>query len=228
MAAVDEGVRKEGGFYLFTLRLVPVFPFFMVNLAMALTPIATLRFALVSQVGMLPGTFVYVNAGTQLGRIESLAGILSPSLIGAFALLGLLPLVAKRTIDLLRAHKVYRRFSRPRRFDYNLVVIGAGSGGLVSAYIAAAIKAKVALVEKQAMGGDCLYTGCVPSKALIRSATLASHIARAGEFGLRDARAEVDFAAVMERVQAVIVKVAPHDSVERYSKLGVDCIEGEP
>ena len=227
MTVLNEGVRKEGGFYLFTLRLVPVFPFFVVNLAMALTPIAISRFYFVSQLGMLPATFVYVNAGTQLGRIESLAGVVSPGLIGAFVLLGLFPLLAKRFIEWLRARKVYRRFTRPRRFDYNLVVIGAGSGGLVSSYIAAAIKAKVALVEKHAMGGDCLNTGCVPSKALIRSAKVLSYIGRAREFGLGRASVEFDFATVMQRVQNVIAKVAPHDSIERYTKLGVDCVEGE-
>jgi len=111
--------------------------------------------------------------------------------------------------------------------DYNIIVIGAGSGGLVSAYIAAAVKAKVALIECHKMGGDCLNTGCVPSKALIRTASLLSMIERHKEFGLKNASAEFNFAEVMERVQRVISKVEPHDSVERYTSLGVECIQGE-
>src|SRR6185369_9242870 len=94
----------------------------------------------------------------------------SLGLLGAFALLGIFPLVAKRVLDALKARRVYARWQKPARFDRNLIVIGAGSAGLVSAYIAAAVKAKVTLVEKHQMGGDCLNTGCVPSKALLKSA----------------------------------------------------------
>lgn len=115
---------------------------------------------------------------------------------------------------------------KPKKFDNNLVVIGAGSGGLVTAYIAAAVKAKVTLVEKHLMGGDCLNTGCVPSKALIRSAKFLSHISRSKEFGIKSATVEFDFAEVMERVQNIVKTVAPHDSIERYTELGVDVIIG--
>lgn len=115
---------------------------------------------------------------------------------------------------------------KPKKFDYNVVVIGAGSGGLVSSYIAAVVKAKVALIEKHAMGGDCLNTGCVPSKALLRSAKMLSYAKRATEFGFTKTTVEFDFAAVMDRVQRVIQEIAPHDSVERYTKLGVECISG--
>ena len=110
---------------------------------------------------------------------------------------------------------------------YNLVVIGGGSAGLVSAYIAAAVKARVALIERHKMGGDCLNTGCVPSKALIRTASLLSMIQRHKEFGLKSATVEFDFGEVMDRVQRVIKKVEPHDSVERYTALGVECFQGE-
>ncbi|WP_286164463.1 bifunctional TVP38/TMEM64 family protein/FAD-dependent oxidoreductase [Azoarcus sp. DN11] len=226
LAPINAGVEKDGGFYLFTLRLVPAFPFFVINLAMGLTPIRTRTFYWVSQLGMLPATFVYVNAGTRLAQIDSLAGIVSPGLLASFALLGIFPLVARKLVDAVRARKVYAGWQRPGHFDRNLVVIGAGAAGLVSSYIAAAVKAKVTLVEKHKMGGDCLNTGCVPSKALIRSAKLLSHIRRAKEFGIRDARADFDFADVMERVQAIIRTVEPHDSVERYRGLGVDVIEG--
>ncbi len=227
LRTVNREVERDGAFYLFTLRLVPAFPFFVINLVMGLTPIRTLTFAWVSQVGMLAGTIVYVNAGTQIAQIDSLAGLLSPTLMGSFVLLGLFPLIARKIIEHAQARKVLRGVPRPARFDRNLIVIGAGSGGLVSAYIAAAVKAKVTLIEKHRMGGDCLNTGCVPSKALIRSAKLAAHIRRAEEFGLRKASAEVDFSAVMERVQEVVKRVEPHDSIERYQGLGVEVIEGE-
>ena len=226
LAALNAGMARDGAFYLFTLRLVPVLPFFVINLAIGLTRIRPLTFYGVSQLGMLPGTLVYVNAGTQLGRIDSLAGIVSPGLLGALVLLGVFPLVARRLGDALRARKVYAGWARPRRFDRNLVVIGGGSAGLVTAYIAAAVRAKVTLVEQGDMGGDCLNTGCVPSKALIRSARFLSQVARAPEFGVRSASAEVDFADLMERVQRVVRTIAPHDSVERYTALGVDVAQG--
>jgi len=226
LRAINTGIEREGGFYLFTLRLVPVFPFFVINLVMGLTAIRTRTFYWVSQVGMLLGTIVYVNAGTQLAKIESLSGILSPAVLGSFALLGIFPLIAKKITERLRGRKVYAGWNKPPCFERNLIVIGAGSAGLVTAYIAAAVKAKVTLVEKHKLGGDCLNTGCVPSKALIRSAKLLSHLRRSREFGIREAKAEFDFADVMERVQSVIKTVAPHDSVERYTELGVEVIEG--
>jgi dihydrolipoamide dehydrogenase len=228
LAAINAGVDKDGGFYLFALRLVPIFPFFVINLLMGLTRIRAWTFYWVSQLGMLAGTAVYVNVGTQLAQVDSLAGVLSPGLLLSFALLGLFPLVAKKVVDTIKARKVYARWAhlKPRSFDYNMAVIGAGSAGLVSAYIAAATKAKVALIEKHRMGGDCLNTGCVPSKALIRSAKLLSHIARSKEMGIAEASARFDFADVMERVQRVVTAIEPHDSVERYTGLGVECIEG--
>ncbi|MCC4118166.1 FAD-dependent oxidoreductase [Aromatoleum toluclasticum] len=226
LRAINTGIQKEGGFYLFTLRLVPLFPFFVINLVMGLTPIRTRTFYWVSQVGMLAGTLVYVNAGTQLSQLESLSGILSPALLASFALLGIFPLIAKKAIELVKARRVYAGWRKPAAFDRNLVVIGAGAAGLVTSYIAAAVKAKVTLVEAHKMGGDCLNTGCMPSKALIRSAKLLSHVRRAKEFGIRDAQADFDFAEVMERVQSVIRTVEPHDSIERYTGLGVDVVEG--
>jgi pyruvate/2-oxoglutarate dehydrogenase complex dihydrolipoamide dehydrogenase (E3) component/uncharacterized membrane protein YdjX (TVP38/TMEM64 family) len=227
LGAIDEGVRRDGAFYLFTLRLIPIFPFFLVNLVMGLTPIATRTFYWVSQVGMLAGTLVYVNAGTELAKIDSLKGLLSPGLIGSFVLLGLFPLIAKKIVDAVAARRVYAGWTRPPKFDRNLVVIGAGSGGLVSAYIAAAVKAKVSLVERHRMGGDCLNTGCVPSKALLRSAKLLSQARHAKDYGIRRMDADFDFADVMDRVQRVVRTIEPHDSVERYAGLGVDVIEGE-
>jgi pyruvate/2-oxoglutarate dehydrogenase complex dihydrolipoamide dehydrogenase (E3) component/uncharacterized membrane protein YdjX (TVP38/TMEM64 family) len=226
LAAIDDGVRREGGFYLFTLRLVPAFPFFLVNLLFGLTAMKARTFFWVSQLGMLAGTMVYVNAGTQLAKLESLAGILSPGLLGSFVLLGLFPLLARKLVGIIRRNKVFAGWKKPARFERNLVVIGGGSAGLVTAYIAAAVKAKVTLVEKHKLGGDCLNTGCVPSKALIRSAKFLSHVTRSPEFGIASASAQFEFSDVMKRVQAVIKTVEPHDSAERYRELGVDVVQG--
>jgi dihydrolipoamide dehydrogenase len=225
---INEGVAKDGPFYLFALRLVPLFPFFVANLVMGLTPIKTWPFYWVSQIGMLAGTAVFVNAGTQLAQITSLKGILSPAILGSFALLGIFPIVAKKALDWLQGRKVYAKWKhlKPKSFDNNVVVIGAGSAGLVTAYIASAVKAKVTLVEKHKMGGDCLNTGCVPSKALIKSAKLLSHMSRAKEFGFESASATWNFGAVMDRVHRVIDEIEPHDSIERYTSLGVDCVTG--
>ena len=224
---INQGMQRDGAWYLLTLRLVPLFPFFAVNLLAALTPIAATRFYWVSQLGMLAGTAVYVNAGTQLATIQRTADIFSPALLGSFLMLGLFPLIAKFGVDAWRQRKLYAKWQKPARFDRNLVVIGAGSGGLVTAYIAAAVKAKVTLVEGHRLGGDCLNYGCVPSKALIRSAKLIHEIRRkADSLGLRDAGATVDFAAVMARIDDVVRTIAPHDSVERYTALGVDVVQG--
>ncbi|MCW8905237.1 FAD-dependent oxidoreductase [Sedimenticola sp.] len=227
LKTINAGIEKDGAFYLFGLRLVPLFPFFVINLAMGLTSLKTFTFAWVSQVGMLLGTLVYVNAGTQLAGIDSLSGILSPGLIFSFVLLGVFPIIARKILDGIKARKVFKAYHKPATFDRNLVVIGAGSGGLVSAYIAAAVKAKVTLIEKHKMGGDCLNTGCVPSKALIRSARFLEQTRRAQQYGFESASAKFDFSQVMERVQRVVKTVEPHDSVERYTGLGVEVIEGE-
>ncbi|NQU65062.1 MAG: FAD-dependent oxidoreductase [SAR324 cluster bacterium] len=224
---INKGIQKEGEYYLFTLRLIPAFPFFLINLAMGLTPIGLFKYYFVSQIGMLPGTIVFVFAGTQLSQIDSLQGILSPGLLIAFTFLGLFPLVAKKGVSMINAGRQLKKFKAPKHFDYNVAVIGAGSAGLISAYIAAAVKAKVVLIEKHKMGGDCLNTGCVPSKALIRTAKMLSYANRSQEFGIQQTTVDFDFKQVMERVQSVIKKIEPHDSVERYQELGVDCVRGD-
>ncbi|WP_417548481.1 FAD-dependent oxidoreductase [Marinobacter segnicrescens] len=223
---IDEGIEKDGAFYLATLRLVPVFPFFLINLAMGLTGMKLRTYALVSWLGMLPGTFVYVNAGTQLGQVSSIGDIVSADLLLSFALLGLFPLMAKFVVGFIRRRRAYRGFRKPDSFDYNLLVIGGGSAGLVSAYIGAAVKAKVALIERDRMGGDCLNTGCVPSKALIRSAKAADTLRHADRYGLDSVPVSGNFSSIMGRVKKIIAKVEPHDSPERYRGLGVDVIEG--
>lgn len=227
LAEVNAGIERDGGFYLFSLRLIPVLPFFIINLLMGLTPMRTATYAVVSQLGMLPVSATFALAGTQLARIESTRDILSPTLLGSFALLGVLPMLLRRLLNAFRARRVYRGHQKPRRFDYNLIVIGAGSAGLVSAYIAATVKSKVLLIERHQMGGDCLNTGCVPSKALLRTARLLAEAHDCQRYGIDRMHAEFAFATVMERVQAVIGKVAPHDSVERYQSLGVDVKIGE-
>ena len=228
LADVDRGIQKDGTFYLFTLRLIPVVPFFVINLLMGLTKMKTWTYYWVSQLGMLAGTAVYVNAGTQLGQLESLKGIVSPGLLGSFVLLGLFPLIARKIIEAVQKRKVYAKWAsvRPTTFDRNLIVIGAGAGGLVSAYIAAAVKAKVTLIEAHKMGGDCLNYGCVPSKALIRSAKLAHQMRHASNYGLTDATPTFSFKAVMQRIHGVIAAIEPHDSVERYTGLGVEVLQG--
>ncbi len=226
LRTINEGIRKDGAVYLFTLRMVPLFPFFVINLVMGLTPMRLRTYFVVSQIGMLPGTIVYVNAGTQLAKIDSVGSILSPALLGSFVLLGIFPLISKKVIDVMKSRKQLGKFKRPKQFDFNTVVIGAGSAGLVAAYIAAAVKAKVALIEKGKMGGDCLNTGCVPSKAIIRTAKFMSHIKRSKEFGVHTASAQFDFKDVMTRLHDIIGVIEHHDSVERYTGLGVDCFSG--
>lgn len=226
LAAIDSGVEKEGGFYLFTLRLVPVFPFFLINLLMGVTAIKSWTYYWVSQVGMLAGTFVYVNAGTQLAQIDSLSGILSFNLIVSFALLGFFPLIAKGILNVFKKRRVYKNYSKPKQFDRNMIVIGAGAGGLVTSYIAAAVKAKVTLIESGEMGGDCLNYGCVPSKAVIKSAKIAEQIRHGEDYGLENATPQFSFKKVMARVHKVIADIAPHDSVERYTDLGVEVLKG--
>ena len=226
LAAIDAGVEKEGGFYLFTLRLVPIFPFFLINLLMGVTSIKTWTYYWVSQIGMLAGTFVFVNAGTQLAQIDSLSGILSFNLIVSFALLGFFPLIAKGVLNMFKKRRVYKNHTKPKKFDRNMIVIGAGAGGLVTSYIAAAVKAKVTLIEAGEMGGDCLNYGCVPSKAIIKSAKIADQIRHGENYGLENTVPQFSFKKVMARVQQVVADIAPHDSIERYTNLGVDVVKG--
>ena len=228
LADIHAGVEKEGAFYLLTLRLIPVVPFFLINLLMGLTRMKTWTYYWVSQIGMLAGTAVYVNAGTQLAQLDSVQGIWSPALWGSFVLLGIFPLLARRVVAAIQKRKVYARWAsvRPKTFDRNLIVIGGGAAGLVSAYIAAAVKAKVTLIEAHKMGGDCLNYGCVPSKALIKSAKLAHQMRHGAKYGLSDTAPRFSFKAVMQRVQDVIKAIEPHDSVERYTRLGVEVLQG--
>ena len=227
LGTINKGVEREGGFYLFTLRLIPAFPFFLVNTLTGLTRMKTVPFFFVSMMGMLPGTILYVNAGRQLSRIQSPDDILSLPLLSSLALLGILPLAAKRVINSLRPSAHHRKFKRPSRFDYNMVVIGGGSAGLVTAYLCSSLKAKTALIEKNKMGGDCLNTGCIPSKALLKSASLIAQAKRSQKYGIDKMEVTFSFSQIMARVKNIIKKIEPHDSAERYKKLNVDCFAGK-
>ncbi len=224
---INRGIRKDGGFYLFTIRMVPLFPFFLVNLAMSLTPIRWPTFYIASQSGMLLSTAVFVNAGSELASITSLSGLVSGSVLFSIALVGVTPLVARFIVGGLQRRKLARKFGRPRKFDVDTVVIGGGAAGLVASLIVAHARAKVILIERERMGGDCLYTGCVPSKALLRSGQIKSLIDNAARFGVKDAGGKVDFPAVMARIREIIARIEPHDSPERFTSLGVECVAGE-
>jgi len=226
LKTINNGVDKDGPFYLLSLRLVPAFPFFLINLLMGLTKMKVTTFYWVSQVGMLLGTIVYVNAGTQLATIEEVSDIASPTLLLSFAALALTPWIGKWIMNGIKRRKVYARFTKPKKYDRNMVVIGAGAAGLVSSYIAATVKAKVTLVEASKMGGDCLNYGCVPSKALIKSAKVAEQMRNGDVYGLNKVEPKYSFKAVMQRIHDIIATIEPHDSVERYTDLGVDVVKG--
>ena len=227
LAPINRGIEKDGSFYLFSIRMVPLFPFFIVNLLMGLTPIKTISFYIVSQIGMLLGTAVYINAGSELVQITSLSGLVSGSLLFSLALLGLFPFIARSIVNSSQRNKLMKKFVKPKKFDVNVVVIGAGSAGLVASLIVAGAKAKIVLVEKHKMGGDCLNTGCIPSKSLIRSGRIMSYLRRSEEYGINNGSGDVDFTKVMEQVQAIIKMIEPHDSIERFTSLGVECVSGE-
>ena len=226
LAPINAGIEKDGAFYLFSLRLIPIFPFYLINLAMGLTKINLSTFYWVSQIGMLIGTIVYVNAGTQLANLDGLSGILSPALIASFALLGVLPWIAKFIMNIIQRARVYKGFNRPKAFERDIIVIGAGAAGLVSTYIGAAVKAKITIIEAHKMGGDCLNYGCVPSKALIKSAKIAQFFRDAEKYGLKAQAPSIDFKAVISRIHKIIAEIEPHDSAERYTKLGAEVLKG--
>ncbi|KAK3604236.1 hypothetical protein CHS0354_002044 [Potamilus streckersoni] len=156
--------------------------------------------------------FVTKRFGQRLGAVNK--GVKEDGALYLFVL----RLVPKR--------RVYAKWKRPKRYDRNMIVIGSGAAGLVTTYIAAAVKAKVTMIEAHKMGGDCLNYGCVPSKALIASAKTVYQIKHAGEYGVSSSEPSVLFKEVVHRVHNVIAKIAPHDSVERYTSLGAEVIQG--
>ena len=229
LQTINAGLEREGVFYLLSLRLIPAIPFFALNLLMGLTHMRVSTYMWVSWLGMLPATLAYVNAGLQLSTITSLEGLVSPALWASLVLLGLLPWLIKAVLALLERRRAYRPWAhlKPAKFDRNLVVIGAGAAGLVTAYIAAATRARVTLIEQAAMGGDCLNHGCVPSKALIHCARMMASARDAQAMGLMHVEPHATaFQQAMRHVQQAITQVAPHDSVERYTRLGVEVLSG--
>lgn len=224
---INDGIAKQGGYYLFALRLVPIMPFFLLNILMGLTSIRTSVYYITSQLGMLPGTILYVFVGTAIGSITEISDVMSWEIILAFSLLGIFPLIIKRIVNISKSYFQMRHYKKPKKFDYNIAVVGGGSAGLIAAYMASQLKAKVALIEKDKMGGDCLNTGCVPSKAFIKSAKLVNLQHSSSEYGLESLDVEFTFKGIMQRVRRVIREIEPHDSVERYTKLGVECLQGE-
>ncbi len=211
---INQGMDREGNQYLLTLRLIPIFPFFLINILMGLTNISFWRFFIVSLIGMLPGTAVYVWAGTTLQNVNSVSDIFTSKMITIFFLVGLIPIIQSKFLIYLKQRKNYLKFSKPKKFDYNLIVIGGGAAGLVNAYIAANLKAKVLLVEESNMGGECLNYGCVPSKALISLSNTKKY-------------SKTNFAELKNEISNIIQSIAPHDSIDRYSNMGVDCEKGK-
>ncbi|MCC6709650.1 MAG: FAD-dependent oxidoreductase [Gammaproteobacteria bacterium] len=226
LETINRHMRSDGPSYLLTLRLIPLFPFVLVNLLMGLTPIRLRDFMQYSQLGMLPATMVFVNAGTQLARIDNVSDVLSTPVLISLVILGLFPLLAKHLNGALKRQRFIADHPPPAQVDRNVIVIGAGSAGLVAALIASSVRAKVTLIEQQRMGGDCLNTGCVPSKALLKAARQVHEARHAARFGIRHVALEFDFADIMARVHSVVAEIAPHDSVERFESLGVECIKG--
>ena len=227
LTVINDKIKQQGHWYLLFIRLVPAFPFFLVNVLMGLTPIRAGSYYLVSQIGMLPATIIYVNAGTELAKISSPQDILSWPLLISLTLLGLLPFITQGLVKLLTLKRLYAKWRKPKQFDYHTIVIGAGAAGLVSAYTSATLQAKVALIEQSEMGGDCLNTGCVPSKSILRTAKFVADLSRHQEFGIDEAHYKLQFSNIMRRVHNTVATIAPKDSIQRYSTLGVDCFSAE-
>ena len=226
LETVNSKFKNEGVYYLITLRLLPIFPFFLINILMGVTKIEIKKFFFASQIGMFPATIVFLYAGKSISGISKVSEILSPKVIIAFFLLGFIPYISKYLLKKYTVLKLTSKFKKPNSFDYNMIVIGGGSAGLVTAFISNTVKAKVAIIEKDKMGGECLNTGCIPSKALIKTTKILGLSHSAQELGLKNIVIDFNFSDVMNRIRRKISEVAPHDSSERYNHLGIHCIKG--
>ena len=216
IAGINKGLAREGTFYLVSLRLIPLVPFVLLNPALGLTRINIWTFWWTTQLGMLPGHAIYVNAGEKLVGLRSLSGILSPSIIGTLVLLAVFPILATRLLTFYKARKVYRGWRKPKRFDCNLVVIGGGTGGLATARVAASLKARVSLVERERLGGLAMHDGGVPSKALC-------HVANRSQ----GQHSDEAFTEAMAQMRHLAEAARRDISVDQYRRLGVDVIQGE-
>lgn len=224
--SVLDAYESKGPLFLLSLRLVPIVPYFLVNLLMGVTRIPLATFALLSAVGMFPSTMLYVKAGVNFSQIRSVSDILSKKMLLLFCFFALIPVAANWMLPRIRFWWVMRKYPKPKSFDYNFVVVGAGSAGLVAANLGARLQAKVALVERGKSGGDCLNRGCVPSKTLLAIAKGVHHRESAESVSAPYGKAKKEYTAVRRSIQRVIEQIAPHDSFERYESLGVDCFEG--
>lgn len=225
IASINRGLERDGAFYLFSLRLIPLVPFVLLNPALGLTRVSMWTFWWTTQAGMLPGHAIYVGAGRQLARIREISDILSPSLIGTLALLAIFPLAATKLLTLYKARKVYSGWQKPKSFEHNLVVIGGGSGGLTAARIAASMKARVALVERERLGGAALHSGSVPARALMRAANLHHTLRQGGTLGIR-MHTEVDFAEVMRQVRRTLDEAQGQVTAESSKTAGLEMVRG--
>jgi pyruvate/2-oxoglutarate dehydrogenase complex dihydrolipoamide dehydrogenase (E3) component/uncharacterized membrane protein YdjX (TVP38/TMEM64 family) len=226
IASINRGLERDGAFYLFSLRLIPLVPFVLLNPALGLTRVSMWTFWWTTQAGMLPGHAIYVGAGRQLARIREISDILSPSLIGTLALLAIFPLAATKLLTLYKARKVYKGWQKPKSFEHNLLVVGGGSGGLAAARIAASMKARVALVECERLGGAALHSGSVPARALMRAANMNYALRHGSTLGIR-LRTEVDFAEVMAQVRRTLDEAQEHVTAESCKSTGVEMIRGK-
>lgn len=224
---MDKEIKKNGNLHLLTLRLVPIFPFWLVNLLMGLSEISLWRYLFISFAGMIPATIVYVYAGLSLSSISELRDVISPSIFFSLLLLSILPYVLRAVVNYYLKKKLYRHYKKPRAFDYNLIIIGGGSAGLVTTFIARILKAKVAIIEKEKMGGDCLNTGCVPSKSLIKIAKIISYGKTPSSWGLKNINIDFSFEDIMNKIHSIIKEIEPHDSIVRYTQLGAECFLGQ-
>ncbi len=226
IAGINRGLARDGAFYLVSLRLIPIVPFVLLNPALGLTRVGLWTFWWTTQLGMLPGHAIYVNAGRQLVRIDSLSGILSPGMITTLVLLAVFPLVATRLLTSYKARLAYRGWRRPKHFERNLVVVGGGTGGLATARIAASLCARVSLLERERLGGVAMHEGGVPARALRRQANRL-HGLRSDPRVASSLDVAGGFSQAMDDMQRLTRAAMKSASSEHYARLGVEVIMAE-
>lgn len=226
ISSINRGLERDGSFYLFTLRLIPLVPFVLLNPALGLTRVGFWTFWWTTQLGMLPGNLIYVNAGRQLARVREISDILTPSMIGTLVLLAVFPLIATRLLTFYKGRKVYRGWEKPTMFEHNIAVIGAGNGGLAAARAAASMKANVALIERGQLGGAALQSGSVPARALMQAANLSHGLQHSSALGRR-LQPQVDFAHVMQQVRRTLDDAHSALATDIRKETAVTLIDGE-
>lgn len=224
---INSGIERDGALYLFLIRLTPLFPFFVVNVVMGLTPIPTLTFIWVSQIGMIPVTAILVNAGTEVAALDDLSGLLSPGLVASLIFCGVLPLLGRKLAAYLRSRRLLRRYAKPKQFDCNLICLGGSKAAIVAANAAASMKAKVMLIAPPTKPDGALVSGDALSKELVRCAQFLFETHRAHQRGIRSVRTSCDLADLVAEVQRRIADQQRY-AAEWCSKHGITCISGEP